>query len=475
VRVRPGEVVPADGVVIEGVSEANEALLTGESTPVPKTVGAPLTGGSINIGSPLVLRVEQVGDGTRLAAIRRLMERAAGEKPRLATLSDRVAGRFVLVLLALAAATGVAWAFIDPSRALWVFVSVLVVACPCALSLATPTALTVATDTLARMGVLVTRGHAIETLARANHYVFDKTGTLTFGKMTVEEIVPLGALDADALCALGAALERGSEHPVALGLRARAGEAATVAVSDVVAVTGQGMAGRCAGVEVWIGRPDFVAARLGQPEPAPVAELEAKVGTVVALADANGWLGLFRLADSLRPAAADLLHQLAQAGIPATILSGDAPAVVAAVGRELGVADAHGGLSPQDKQSFIAELQRDAGKVVAMVGDGVNDAPVLAQAHVSVAMGSGTDLARNQADIVLLGEDLAGLADGARLARKTLRIIRQNLCWSFAYNFSAVPLAMVGWVTPLVAGVGMAGSSLLVVLNALRLQRRRKT
>ncbi|MDR0701926.1 MAG: cadmium-translocating P-type ATPase [Azoarcus sp.] len=474
VRVRPGEVAPVDGVVVEGVSEANEALLTGESRPVPKAAGAPLTGGSINVSSPLVLRVEQVGDGTRLAAIRRLMERAASEKPRLATLSDRLAARFVVALLALATVAGVAWYFVEPSRALWVFVSVLVVACPCALSLATPTALTVATDALARMGVLVTRGYAIETLARVNHYVFDKTGTLTMGRMTVEEVLPLGGMDADALCALGAALEQGSEHPVALGLRAAADGKPPVAVSGVLAETGQGMSGRYDAGAVWIGRPDFVAARLGQPLPAETAALEAKAGTVVALADERSWLGLFRLADTLRPAATDLICQLDAAGIPATILSGDAPAAAAAAGRELGIADARGGMTPQDKLTFITGLQNDPAKVVAMVGDGVNDAPVLAQAHVSVAVGSGTDLARNQADIVLLGEDLARLAEGAGVARKTLRIIRQNLWWSFAYNFSAVPLAMTGWVTPLMAGVGMAGSSLLVVLNALRLQRRRE-
>jgi Cu2+-exporting ATPase len=366
------------------------------------------------------------------------------------------------------------------------------------------------------MGVLVTRGHAIETLARANHYVFDKTGTLTFGRMTLEEVRPLGALDADGLCALGAALEQGSEHPVAAGLRAAAEGKARVAVSEVVAVTGQGMAGRYEGGAVWIGRPDFVAAQIEAasqgravspkpPEPSPVhparsenapyhepsiphessmqheasihgelAALANSVGTVVALGDERGWLGLFRLADAIRPAAADLVQQLAAARVPVTILSGDAPSVVAAVGRELGITDVHGGMLPQDKQAFIARLQSDPAKVVVMVGDGVNDAPVLAQAHVSVAMGSGTDLARNQADIVLLGEDFGGLHAGAGLARKTLRIIRQNLCWSLAYNFSAVPLAMFGWVTPLMAGIGMAGSSLLVVLNALRLQQRRR-
>ena len=472
VRVRPGGVIPADGVVIDGVSEANEALLTGESRPVPKKVDSALTGGSINISSPLVMRVEQVGDSTRLAAIRRLMERAACEKPRLAAVSDNWATIFIVVLLTLATATWIGWHFIDPSRALWIFVSVLVVACPCALSLATPAALTVATDALARMGVLVTRGHAIEVLARVNHYVFDKTGTLTEGQMRLEETQLLGAMDAETLYALAAALEQGSEHPVASALRAAAAGKPPVAVSDVTAVTGHGMSGRYSGGAVWIGRPDFVAERAGLSVPVEVAGMELKTGTVIALADEHGWLGLFRFADALRPAAADYVRQLVAAGIPVTILSGDAPTAVAAVGERLGISDVHGAMTPQDKQAFIARLQEDPAKVVTMFGDGVNDAPVLAQAHVSVAMGSGTDLARNQADIVLLGENFARLGDGAGLARKTLWIIRQNLWWSFAYNLSVVPLAMMGWVTPLIAGVGMAGSSLLVVLNALRLQRR---
>ncbi|MCL2162012.1 MAG: HAD-IC family P-type ATPase, partial [Betaproteobacteria bacterium] len=245
-----------------------------------------------------------------------------------------------------------------------------------------------------------------------------------------------------------------------------------VAVSDVTAVTGHGMSGRYSGGAVWIGRPDFVAERAGLSVPVEVAGMELKTGTVIALADEHGWLGLFRFADALRPAAADYVRQLVAAGIPVTILSGDAPTAVAAVGERLGISDVHGAMTPQDKQAFIARLQEDPAKVVTMFGDGVNDAPVLAQAHVSVAMGSGTDLARNQADIVLLGENFARLGDGAGLARKTLWIIRQNLWWSFAYNLSVVPLAMMGWVTPLIAGVGMAGSSLLVVLNALRLQRR---
>lgn len=471
VRVRPGEVIPVDGVVVEGVGEANEALLTGESMPVPKRVGDRLTGGSINISSPLLLRVENVGDATRLEAIRRLMERAASEKPRVATVADRVAVYFIVTLLVLAGLTGIAWYIIDPDRALWVFVSVLVVACPCALSLATPTALTVATDALARMGVLVTRGHAIETLARANHFVFDKTGTLTHGRMQLEEVLALGGQDDDALIRLAAAIEQGSEHPVAAGLRAAAGDQALPVAVDLVAETGQGMRGVVEGEALWIGRPDFVVAAVGLPAPAELEAFSGRGGTVIGLAGRAGWLGLFRLADQLRAEAPLLARRLAGEGLPMSVLSGDAPSVVAGVAATLGIRDAHGGLSPQGKQQAISALQREPSAVLAMVGDGVNDAPVLAQAHVSVAMGGGTDLARNQADIVLLNENLASLGRGIDLSRKTLRIIRQNLWWSFAYNFTSVPLAMAGLVTPWMAGIGMAASSLLVVLNAMRLQR----
>jgi len=470
-RVRPGEVIPVDGVVVEGRGEANESLLTGESMPVPKAVGDRVTGGSINVSSPLLVRVEQVGDATRLAAIRRLMDRAATEKPRIATLSDRVAAYFIVTLLVLAAGTGVAWYLIDPSRALWIFVSVLVVACPCALSLATPTALTVATDTLARMGVLVTRGHAIETLARASHFVFDKTGTLTLGKMRVEEVRALGTVSAERLVVLAAAIEQGSAHPVAAGLRAAAGDVVLPPVAELVAETGQGMHGVVDGERLWIGRPAWVASAAGAEMPGALADCAASGGTVILLARRGCGLGLFRLADSLREDAPALARRLAGEGVELSLLSGDAQAVVDAVATRLGIGDARGGLDPQGKQQAIVEMQRDRKAVVAMVGDGVNDAPVLAQAHVSVAMGGGTDLARNQADIVLLNERFGSLAEGIVLARKTLRIIRQNLWWSFAYNFTSVPLAMAGLVTPWMAGIGMAASSLLVVLNAMRLQR----
>ena len=470
-RVRPGEVMAADAIVIDGVSEANEALLTGESLPVPKRPGSPVTGGSINISSPLVVRVENVGDATRLAAIRRLMERGASEKPRIARQSDRVAGVFVVTLLVLAAAAGIAWFYFEPERALWVFVSVLVVACPCALSLATPTALTVATDTLARIGVLVTRGHAVETLARVTHVVFDKTGTLTCGCMSLDDVRPLGSVGEDELRVLAAALEQGSEHPVAEGLRRAAGDAPLPCAHDVVAHTGQGVAGRVRGEPLWMGRPEYVAAQLGQAAPPEIAEFAQRGGSVIALGGADGWLGLFRLGDATRADAASLTAKLRMQNVHMTVLSGDSSGAVEAVARDLGIADAHAAMTPEGKQAFLAKLQRARGEVIAMVGDGVNDAPVLAQAHVSVAMGGGTDLARNEADIVLLGGNLAALGRGIDLSRRTLAVIRQNLWWSFGYNLAAVPLAMAGLVTPWMAGIGMAGSSLLVVVNALRLQR----
>lgn len=474
IRVRPGEVIPADGVVVEGESEANEALLTGESRPVAKRCGSGVTGGSINIASPLLVEVRQVGDSTRLAAIRKLMDRAAAERPAIATQADKVARVFIVALLSLSALTYVGWQFIDPDRALWIFVSVLVVACPCALSLATPTALTVATDTLARMGVLVTRGHAIETLARANRYVFDKTGTLTHGVMQVEAVQVLDGGDPSHARAIAAALESASEHAVAAAIRNAAGGLALPPVEALRAMTGQGVEGRVEGVTMRIGRPVFVAELAGSPLPEALRALEDGGATVVALGTAGRWCALFRLADVARDDAPALVARLARERLPTAIISGDAPAAVRALAGRVGIDEFHAEMTPQDKQAWVEARQRDAGAIVAMVGDGVNDAPVLAQAQVSVAMGGGTDLARNQADIVLLSESLAGLSRGISLSRRTLTIIRQNLWWSFTYNFTSVPLAMMGLITPWMAGLGMAASSLLVVLNALRLQRQPK-
>ena len=474
VLVRPGEAMPADGCVLDGLSSADESLLTGESAPQAKQAGAAVTGGSINIEGPLVVRVEQVGEATRLSAIIRLMERAAMEKPSIVVLADRIAGHFILALLGIAAAVALGWGLLDPAKALWVTVSVLVVSCPCALSLATPVALTVASGALARAGVLVTRGHAIETLARATHFVFDKTGTLTGGCMRVLAVLPQAALDEAACLALAAAVEQSSEHPIGTALRDAAGKTAVFAVSEVRNVPGSGMSACVDGRDVRVGTPAFVADLHGQPLP-DAANGWAETGdTLVALGDASGWLAFFRLGDEIRPQAAELIARLHAAGRDVILLSGDALPVARRVAQALGIGTVEAGVSPQGKQEFVRRLQA-GGAVVAMIGDGVNDAPVLAQAQVSVAMGGGSHLARTQADLVLLSENLVQLAHGLMLARRALAVIRQNLVWAFAYNVVAIPLAACGLVTPWLAGIGMSGSSLLVVLNSLRLQKSERT
>ncbi|CAG0966493.1 partial putative copper-importing P-type ATPase A, partial [Rhodocyclaceae bacterium] len=469
VLVKPGETMPADGCVVDGESSADESLLTGESRPVAKRVGDAVTGGSVNIGSPLKLRIERVGEATRLASIRRLMERAAAEKPKVVEMADRIAVRFVAALLVLASATAIVWWQIDPSRALWVFVSVLVVSCPCALSLATPAVLTVATGAMARRGVLVTRGHAIETLARATDFVFDKTGTLTQGRPALAEILPIGNISSAEVLALGAALEQGSEHPLGRAIREAAPADVSVPMAACKAYTGQGVEGTAGARVLRIGRPEFVGASIDMPVPEAVAQWTRDGDTAVALGDGTDWLAFFRITDKLRDGAGDAIQTLHDLGMRMTVLSGDAPNTVSHAAAKLGIETSVGGMTPEDKHGYIRSLQAK-GALVAMVGDGVNDAPVLAQAHVSVAMGGGTDLARSQSDVVLLSDDLRQLAAGAALARRTVRIIRQNLTWAFAYNFLAIPLAMGGFITPWMAGIGMSASSLLVVMNALRLQ-----
>ena len=475
ILVSPGQTVPADGVVVQGESEVDESLLTGESRPVAKAAGGEVSGGTVNMRSPLVLRVDKVGEATRLASIVRLMERAITEKPRVVELADRVAARFVAALIVLALATGAVWSQLDPARALWIFVSVLVVSCPCALSLATPAALAVATGAMSRLGLLVSRGHAIEALAHARHFVFDKTGTLTWGRLRVKEVLALGGMSVAQAQRQAAALEQGSEHAVGAGLRRAAapGEALPVP-QHLQAATGQGVEGTIEGRKLRIGRVEFAGELHGRPLPPEAAALQASGDTCVALASEAGWMAFFRLGDELRPEAREVVAGLRRLGCRVTLLSGDSPEAVGRVAAGLELDDAHGGMTPQGKHEFIARLQRE-GAVVAMVGDGVNDAPVLAQAQVSVAMGGGTELARNQADIVLLGEHLGCLVRAVVLARRSLHIIRQNLWWAFAYNLAAIPLAMVGLVTPWLAGIGMSASSLLVVANALRLSPTEET
>ena len=468
VAVRPGATIPADGTVIEGVSAADEALLTGESRPVPKAIGSRVTGGSVNVLSPLTVRVDRVGEDSVLAGIVRLMDRAQTEKPAIALAAERAARGFVMLVLAVTLAAGLAWYAIDPARALWIAIAVLVITCPCALSLATPTALTAATGALHRAGMLVTRGHALETLARATHVVFDKTGTLTTGKLSLVGVVPLGTLARERCLGIAAALEAQSEHPLAkaVGLAAPQGR---VYASGIANVPGHGVAAHVEGVEWRIGTPAFVAALNGLPLPPELAFVSEDV-TAVVLGNAKGWAALLTFSDTLRRDARRIVAELAAEGRTVCLLSGDRRDRVEHLARELGITTVRGDATPQDKLAFVERLQA-AGAVVAMVGDGVNDAPVLARAQVSIAMGCGTELAHTSADMVLMADRLQPLADAFGTARRALRVVRENLVWAGVYNVIALPLAVAGYVTPLVAAIGMSASSLVVVLNALRLLR----
>ena len=468
VLVRPGETVPADGRIEEGASSVDESLLTGESLPLPRGVGEALIGGAVNVESPLVMRIEKVGSDTVLSAIVRLLDRAQGEKPRLALLADRIAGWFVAALLVVATVVLLAWwSASDFDTAFRIALSVLVVTCPCALSLATPTAIVAATGALTRLGLLTTRGHALETLARATHVIFDKTGTLTHGRPQVVAVEPTGKLEARHCLALAAALERGSEHPVGRALAASA-DPSVPGATELRNTPGSGIEGWVEGRRYRVGRPEFAAGLSAAPM-AERTDLDAG-STWVALGDESGLLAWFQLADSLRPGAAAAVAALRSRGLTVELLSGDRVEVVAHVAGQVAIAEAVGGMSPQDKLERLRELQGQ-GKVVAMVGDGVNDAPVLAAAQVSLAMGSGTQLAHATADMILLSERLEHLARGVDMARRTLAIMRENFAWAIGYNLIALPLAGGGWLTPWMSALGMSFSSLLVVVNALRLRQ----
>ncbi len=462
VLVRPGDTLPADGYIAEGTSTIDESLLTGESVPLKRGQGDAVVGGSVNVESPLTVHITHVGAETVLSAIVRLLDRAQSEKPSLARAADRVAGWFVGALLIIAALVAWWWWLHEPAEAFRVTLSVLVVTCPCALSLATPAALTAATGALTRLGVLTTRGYALETLARATHMILDKTGTLTLGQLQLVDVVPERGMSREQVLALAGALERGTEHPVGKVL-AREGGAQRRA-TQLLATPGLGVSGEIDGQSYRVGSPRYVAEFYGGEVD------EAGHGTEVWLGDRQGRLARFMLADTVRPEAAKALAALRQQGLTLELLSGDAPSVVTQVAGELGVETSRGGQRPDDKLARIKALQRD-GAVVAMVGDGINDAPVLAGAQVSLAMGSGTQLAQASADMVLLSENLSHLPLAVRTARRTLAIIRQNLAWAIVYNLFAIPLAAAGYVAPWMAAIGMSLSSLLVVLNALRLTR----
>jgi Cu2+-exporting ATPase len=460
VLIRPGEAIPADGVLVEGGSSVVEAMLTGEPEPRGKQPGDNLIGGTLNQQSPLVMCVEKTGEETRLSAIVRLLDRAQSEKPRIGRLADRAASWFVGLLLLLTVIIAAAWYAIDPDKVLWITVSVLVITCPCALGLATPAALTAATGRLTKLGLLTTRGHALETLAQVTDIVFDKTGTLTQGKLSLLDVEPVSGYSRDEVLELAAALEAASEHPIAIAIKQAAGNFARSAESPLN-YPGQGVEGSVDGQRYRLGKPAFAGAALSN------ASVHA-TATQLALTGPKGLVGWLVLGDEIRPDAADALGRLRSLGVRAHLLSGDNQAAATAVASALGIEHIRAEALPDDKLAYVKSLQQE-NRVVAMVGDGINDAPVLAQAQVSIAMGEGTDVAQAAADMVMLGGRLTALADGVGIARKTRTVIYQNLAWALGYNLIAIPLAALGHVTPWLAGIGMSASSLLVVLNALRL------
>ena len=464
ILTKPGESIAADAEVIEGESTVDEALLTGESRPVPKRAGVQVIAGSINLEGPLLLRVTGVGENTVLAGIVRLLDRAVAEKPRLAQLADQVAGHFTVGLLILTAIVGAAWWWLEPGQAFATMLAVLVVTCPCALSLAAPTAFAAAGSHLLRHGILLTRGHALETLAKVNHVVFDKTGTLTYGRPVLQRSVTFSDVDEERCLLLAASLEQASEHPLAQSFLSRVAGTDLFAVQEAHNLPGRGLSGSIAGVRYTLGN-----ATLAGLESVALPSDLPEGATLVWLCDERRAMAVFALSDGLRPQARELVGQLQAAGMQITILSGDAADAVAHVAAEAGIASWQAALRPEDKLKALRKLQQ-RGNVVAMVGDGVNDAPVLAGADVSIAMGGATQVARASSDIVLLTENLLDIQRALQTGHASIAVMRQNFAWAVVYNLLALPFAAVGMIPPWLASIGMSTSSLVVVLNALRLR-----
>ncbi len=468
IRLLPGEAFPADGELLEGETQVDEALLTGESRPLLRRAGpqglSSVIAGSHNLTGVVLVRVLRTGAQTRYAAIVALMQQAAADKPALAQLADRIARPFLVGVLLASALAALWWWPIDPSQAIGVAIAVLIVTCPCALSLATPAATLAAAGALARRGTLVRRLQAFETATRIDTVVFDKTGTLTHDRMAVGAVYTRDGSTADQALRLAAALAQHSLHPVSRALVAAA-PPGTAQVTDVQELPGQGLrasagAGMAGGV-LRLGSARFCNA------PAPQCKGD---GQQVHLADSQGWLASFDLSEALRPDARAAVQALRDMGLTVQLLSGDRAGAVQALARSAGIDAAFGECSPEDKLAHVRSLQQ-RGHRVAMVGDGINDAPVLALADLSVTLGQASALARSRADAVVLGGQLGGVPSLLQLAKRTRGVVRQNMAWALAYNLVCVPLAVVGWMPAWLAGLGMAASSLAVVLNASRLAR----
>ena len=479
-RVNPGETFIADGVLMGGSTRVDEALLTGESRPLARHVGDAVWSGSHNLSATVQVRVERIGAATRFAQIVALMESASATKPQGALLADRIAKPFLIAVLLAAVGACAWWWERDPGHALMVAVAVLVVTCPCALSLATPAAMLAAAGNLARGGVLVRRLQGLEALAKVDTLVFDKTGTLTRDAMVLDAVETRPGVSATQVLAMAAALAQHSLHPVSRALvtahrlRIATSQASSLpncswTCDAVTESAGEGVAGIARDASLTKTDSNRVTLRLGSANFCTVPA-RCLPGLQVHLRDDQGWLATFVLQEDLRPQAAAVVSALGELGIAVHMLSGDSPASVARVAAQAGIANARGACTPNDKLASLRQLQVQ-GHSVAMVGDGLNDGPVLAGANASFAFGQAAPLAQAKADFVILGDQLMGVVHTLRLARQTMAVVRQNLWWALLYNAACVPLAVMGLLPAWLAGLGMASSSLLVVLNALRLTR----
>ena len=472
---RSGEKIATDGDVVEGTSAIDNSAMTGESVPAEVGPGSAVTGSAVNAGGKLVVRATRVGADTALAQLGRLVEQAQTGKAQVQRLADRVSAVFVPTVIVLALLTFLAWIMFGGSvvTAFTAAVSVLVIACPCALGLATPTALLVGSGRGAQLGLLIKGPEVLESTRTVDTVLLDKTGTVTTGVMRVARVIPAAGETNDEVLALAGALEHGSAHPIARAIADAADQGGLAPAEGMTDVSGLGVTGVVSGHHVVVGRPNLLEhneIQLTDELRAAMTKAEGVGETVVAVAWDGAARGLIAVADEIKPTSEEAVGDLRSLGLSPVLLTGDNETVARTVAARVGIDDVIAGVLPQDKASEVRRLQ-DGGRVVAMVGDGVNDAAALAQADLGIAMGTGTDVAIEASDLTLVGGDLRGAADAIRLSRSTLRVIKSNLVWAFGYNVAAIPLAMSGRLGPMVAGFAMAFSSVFVVLNSLRLRR----